>query len=160
MPTAFIDAVAARDHNALVDCLAPDVTVHSAVAHTPFRGREVVADLYAAVLAAFDELQVVDEFPAQGDTYSFFWEGRIDGRPVAGADRVRLNADGQVREVTILGRPLSGVSTFVTTIGPGFARRRRGDAVAKVLRATALPLPALFAAFEPLIRWLCAGRRR
>ena len=159
MTTAFITAIAARDHNALVESLAAGVTLHSAVANSPFEGKEVVADVYAGVLEAFDELRVVDEFEA-GDTHSFWWEGTMHGRFVGGADRVRLNADGKVREITVLGRPLSGVSTFIGAIGYGFARRRRGPLVARALRIAALPLPLLFAAVEPLTRWIARGRRR
>ena len=68
---------------------------------------------------------MVDEFET-GDTHAFFWEGRMEGRFVTGADRLRLNPDGKVREITVLGRPLSGVATFLTGIGPRIARRRRG----------------------------------
>lgn len=159
MSTPFMTAIAARDHDALVDTLAPDVTLHSAVAISPFEGKEVVADVYAGVLEAFEELHIVDEFQ-NGDTIAFFWEGRMDGRFVGGADRVRLNADGKVREITVLGRPLSGVSTFVGAIGSGFARRRRGPLVAKVLRVASWPVPLLFGVVEPLARWLAKGRRR
>ncbi|HMJ96338.1 MAG TPA: hypothetical protein VK486_10825, partial [Thermoleophilaceae bacterium] len=89
---------------------------------------------------------------------AFFWEGRLEGRFVAGADRIRLNPDGKVREVTILGRPLSGVATFLTTIGPRLARRRRGGVVAKILRVTALPLPPLLALLDPMTRWILRPR--
>ena len=159
MTTGFITAVAARDHAALVDSLAPDVTLHSAVAVSPFEGKEVVADVYAGVLKAFEELHIVDQFE-NGDTIAFFWEGRMDGRFVGGADRVRVNPDGKVREITVLGRPLSGVSTFVGAIGSEFARRRRGALVANVLRIAAWPVPLLFTVVEPLSRWLARGKRR
>lgn len=159
MSTTFMQAIAALDHDALVDTLAPDVTLHSAVANSPFEGKEVVADVYAAVLEAFEELHVVDDFE-KGDTHSFWWEGRMDGRFVGGADRVRVNADGKVHEITVIGRPLSGVSTFVGAIGSGFAMRRRGPLVAKVLRVAAMPLPLLFAVLEPITRWLARGRHR
>ena len=99
----------------------------------------------------------MDEFES-GDTHAFFWEGRIEGRYVAGADRFRLNADGQVREVAIFGRPFSGLATFLTGIGPRVARRRRGDAVAKVLRVSALPLLGLFALLDRLTPWILRQR--
>ena len=127
---AFPAAIAARDVNGLIDTLAPDVVLYSAVTGTPFEGREVVADTYRSVLESFEELRIVDEFDS-GDTHAFFWEGRMEGRFVAGADRIRLNPDGTVREITVLGRPLSGVATFLTGIGPRLARRRRGGVVAR-----------------------------
>ena len=154
---AFPAAIAARDVNGLIDTLAPDVVLYSAVTGTPFEGREVVADTYRSVLESFEELRIVDEFD-NGDTHAFFWEGRMEGRFVAGADRIRLNPDGTVREITVLGRPLSGVATFLTGIGPRLARRRRGDVVATLLRVTALPLPPLLALLDPVTRWILRSR--
>jgi hypothetical protein len=154
---AFPAAIAAGDANALIDTLAPDVILYSAVTATPFVGREVVADTYRSVLESFEELRIVDEFES-GDTHAFFWEGRMEGRAVAGADRLRLNPDGKVREITVLGRPLSGVATFLTGIGPRLARRRRGGAVATLLRLTALPLPPLLALLDPVTRWILRQR--
>ena len=149
----FPAAIAARDHAALVDTLAPNVVVHSAVTATPFEGRETVSELYASVIEAFEQVEVVDEF-SSGDTHAFFWRGRIDGRFVEGADRMRLDADGRVQEITIVGRPLAGLSTFLSGIGPRFARRRRGDAVARLLRVAALPLGPLFSLLDPVTRWM------
>jgi hypothetical protein len=158
MPTpAFPAAIAANDVDALIDTLAPDVVLYSAVTGTPFAGREVVADTYRSVLESFEELRIVDEFEA-GETHAFFWEGRMEGRFVAGADRIRLNPDGKVREITVLGRPLSGVATFLTGIGPRLARRRRGGPVAMLLRVTALPLPPLLAMLDPVTRWILRQR--
>jgi hypothetical protein len=154
---AFPAAIAARDVNGLIDTLAPDVVLYSAVTGTPFEGREVVADTYRSVLESFEELRIVDEFD-NGDTHAFFWEGRMEGRFVAGADRIRLNPDGTVREITVLGRPLSGVATFLTGIGPRLARRRRGGVVATLLRVTALPLPPLLGLLDPVTRWILRSR--
>src|SRR5215207_11083263 len=158
MPThAFPAAIAARDANALIDTLAPDVVLYSAVTTTPFVGREIVADTYRSVLESFEELRVVDEFES-GETHAFFWEGRMEGRYVSGADRIRLNPDGKVVEVTVLGRPMSGVATFLTGIGPRLAQRRRGGLVAKLLRVFSLPLPPMLAMLDPVSRWILKSR--
>lgn len=151
MSHPFSAAIAARDAGALIETLAPDVVLHSAVTATPFSGREVVADTYRSVIEAFDELRVVDEFD-EGDTHAFWWEGIIEGRPVVGADRLRLDPDGKVREITVTARPMSGVATFVSGIGPRVARRRRGGLVARVLRIISLPLPPLLSLLDPVTR--------
>jgi hypothetical protein len=149
----FSAALAARDHAALVEWLAADVVVYSAVTSTPFEGRDTVSELYASVIDAFEQVEVIDEFTT-GDTHAFFWRGRIDGRFVEGADRLRLDGEGKVVEITIVGRPLAGLSTFLTGIGSRFARRRRGDTVASLLRLVALPLGPLFSLLDPVTRWL------
>jgi ketosteroid isomerase-like protein len=155
---AFVAAIAARDAEAVVDSLAPDVVLHSAVARSPFEGKDVVADVYRSVLESFDELRVVDEFQS-GDTHAFWWEGRMDGRYVAGADRVRSDAEGRAKEITVVGRPLSGVATFLAAIGLRFGGRRRGPVVGRAVRIGALPLPVLFGLIEPISRWLARGKR-
>jgi SnoaL-like protein len=151
MTHAFPAAIAARDVGALIDTLAPDVVLHSAVTTVPFEGRDLVADTYRSVLESFEEIQIVDEFEA-GETHAFFWEGRMAGRPVWGADRIRLDAEGKVREITVVARPMSGVATFLTEIGFRLARRRRGGLVAWLLRVTSLPLPPLLSLLDPVTR--------
>src|SRR5215211_1943701 len=81
MTHPFPAAIVARDADAAIDTLAPDVTLYSAVTAVPFEGRDLVADTYRSVLESFDELRIVDEFES-GDTHAFFWEGRMGGRPV------------------------------------------------------------------------------
>jgi hypothetical protein len=153
----FSAAIAARDVDALVDALAPEPVLHSAVTRAPFRGRRLLADLYGSLFEAFEEVRIVDELDS-GDTHVFFWEGRMDGRYVAGADRLRLDSNGKVREITVVGRPLSGLSTFLTGIGFRLAQRRRGTLVAWLLRLTALPLAPLFSLLDPVTRWLVRER--
>ena len=154
----FAAAVAGRDLDAVMANLAPEPVLYSAITSTRFEGREVLRDLYASVIEAFDEVRVVDELQ-NDDTYAFFWEGRIDGRFVAGVDRLRFDSDGRVREITIMGRPLAGLSTFITGIGHRFARRRRGPAVAALLRLSARPLGPMLSLIDPLTRWTIGGGR-
>jgi len=55
----------------------------------------------------------------------------VDGRYVAGADRLRTDGDGKVREITVVGRPLTGLAGFLSGAGYHFAQaarpRRRED---------------------------------
>jgi hypothetical protein len=118
-----------------------------------------VGELYASVIDSFEEIEVMDEFSG-GGTHVFFWRGRIDGRFVEGADRLRLDDAGKVREITIMGRPLSGLATFITGIGARFARRRRGRIVATMLRLSGRPLAPMFATLDLLTRWLAQPGRR
>jgi hypothetical protein len=142
----------------LVETLAPDVVLHGAVTTTAFEGRDTVADVYAAVIEAFEEVEIIDEL-FDGHTLVFFWRGRMEGRFVEGADRVRLNDAGQAREITVTGRPLSGLATFLTGIGPRFAGRRRGAAIAAMLRLTARPLPPMLSVLDPIARWMTNSGR-
>jgi hypothetical protein len=155
----FTTALAAQDVDALVETLAPDAVLHSAVTGTPFEGPDVLRDIYASLFEAAEELRVTDEFH-NGDVHAFFWEARIDGRYVAGADRIELDGAGKVRDITIVGRPLTGLVGFLSGLGYHFARRRRGRFVARVLRILALPLGPLFASLDVVTRWLARGKSR
>jgi hypothetical protein len=155
----FPAAMERADHPALAATLAPDVVLHSAVTATRFVGRDTVAEVYVSVIESFEEVEVVDEL-TNGDTLAFFWRGRIDGRFVEGADRLRLDGTGLVREITVVGRPLAGLTTFLTGIGARFARRRHGPVVAAALRAGARPLGPLLAALDPVTSWLLRPGRR
>ena len=157
-PHPFVRALAEQDIEALMRALSDDAVLHSAVTNVPFEGHTALRDVYESLFEAFEDLRVTDEFQ-EGSTLAFFWEGRIDGRYVAGADRLRLDADGKVRDITIVGRPLTGLSTFITGIGFGFARRRRGPLVAHALRVGARPLVYLFAAMDRLTAWVLRGGR-
>jgi ketosteroid isomerase-like protein len=157
-PHPFTAALADRDIDALVEALAPDAVLHSAITNTPFEGREVLRDVYASLFEAFEELQVTDRF-RNSDTEVFFWEGRMDGRFVAGADRIKLGADGKVHDITIVGRPLTGLASFITGLGFHFARRRRGPVVARIMRVMALPLAPMFSLVDRMVGWLIRGNR-
>ena len=73
---------------------------------------------------------------------------------MGGADRVRLDANGKVREITVTGRPLSGIATFLAEIGFRLARRRRGGWSRGCFALTSLPLPSLLSLLDPLARWI------
>jgi hypothetical protein len=151
MTHAFPAAIEARDAGAVIDTLAPDVVLYSAVTDVPFKGRDVVSDTYRSVLEAFEHVRIVDQFE-NGDTHAFFWEGRMAGRPVSGVDRIRLDSDGQVREITVVARPMSGVATLLAEIGFRLARRRRGGLLAWLLRIGSVPLPRLMSLVDPIAR--------
>ena len=154
MSHAFPAAVAARDAEALIDTLAPDVTLHSAVTKVPFEGREVVADTYRSVIESFDELRIVDEFE-RGDTVAFFWEGRMGGRfggrcrPGA-PRRERQGARDHGHGAAPVGHrhaswPRSG-SVWPVGAVAGWSRG--------CFALTSLPLPSLLSAVDPLARWI------
>ena len=63
-----------------------------------------------------------------------------------------------MREITIVGRPLTGLSAFITGIGFHLARRRRGILVARFLRLAARPLAPMFSLLERMGAWVARGR--
>src|SRR4051812_38319411 len=114
---AFRAAVEARDHEAMVAAMAPDVLFYSPVAHRPFDGREAVAGLFAALLDTFEDFAYTDEI-ADGDTVALLFTARVGDKRLQGLDWLRLGDDGLVREFTVMIRPLSGIVALGEAMGP------------------------------------------
>lgn len=108
MTVAFREAVEARDHDAMVAALAPDVELHSPVAFRPFSGRESVAGLFTALLEVFEDFVYTDEL-AEGDTKALIFNARVGDKRVQGLDLLRFDDEGLIREFTVMLRPLSAL---------------------------------------------------
>jgi ketosteroid isomerase-like protein len=62
----FRQAVEARDAEAMVDALAPDVVLHSPVTFKPFEGRDAVRVLLTVLLEVFEDFRYTDELAGDG----------------------------------------------------------------------------------------------
>jgi hypothetical protein len=126
-----------------IDALDPDVELHSPAITTPFRGREVAAELYAVLLETLEDVEIVEE-SAAGDGHAFLWRANVGGRRIEGADFIRTNLRGKIAEVRVLIRPLVGISAFASGVGPPLAAKR-GPVRAAIVRLFSFPLRILFA---------------
>jgi SnoaL-like domain len=115
--TPFKAAVEARDFDAAIDCLAPDVTFHSPVAHRPFEGKELVGQVLLAVSQTFEDFEYTDEFET-GDTHALIFRARVGDKRLQGLDLLRLNDDGLIEELTVMVRPASGLMALGQAMGP------------------------------------------
>lgn len=109
---AFHDAVLAGDWNTAIDQLARDVTFRSPAVHTPYEGRLATATVLRAVGRVFEDFRYVDVFDA-GDRAVLAFEARVDDRDVDGIDLLRFDEDGLITELTVMIRPLSGLTALV-----------------------------------------------
>jgi hypothetical protein len=109
--SSFQTAVEAGDAEAVRSCLADDVVFHSPVTHAPYHGREAVAGIIAAALDVFEDFHYISGI-TEGDRHTLVFEARVGDRAVQGADILRLSADGQVAELTVMVRPLSGIQAL------------------------------------------------
>ena len=114
--TQFKAAVEARDLAGMVAALAPDVVFHSPVTFKPFEGRDMVGHVLGEVLQVFQEFTYTDEL-REGDTTALVFEARVGDRDVQGIDLIRLNADGLIDDLTVLVRPLSGLTALAGEMG-------------------------------------------
>jgi hypothetical protein len=140
-PTLLRVAVEARDHDALVEALAPDVVLRSPIFEVPFTGRNEVGDLFAVLLETLWPLTYLNEIP--GHPHILHFTGEIKGKTLEGVDLIHLDEEGRVKEITVFFRPFPAVAAFLSETGPKLARRRRGAGTAALLKVAGAPVSAL-----------------
>jgi hypothetical protein len=120
MSTPFKQAVEARDWDAAMDCLAPDVTFNSPVAHKPFEGKDAVSGVLRAVSETFEDFEYTDEFET-GDSHALVFRARVGDKQLQGLDLLRMNDDGLIEDFTVMVRPASGLMALGEAMGPKVA---------------------------------------
>ena len=151
-------AAEARDLAAMVDTLAPDVVFRSPVISSPFHGREEVRELFQIVLDEFHDLEYTDQLTGE-DTRALFFSARVRGRPVQGAQLLRLDGQGKIRELRVMARPLAGLAAIAAVVGGRLARQRAGGRARSAMVALMTgPLLGLTAAIDAGAPRLAQGR--
>ena len=125
MTHAFRTAVEQRDEGALLALLAADVRLNSPVAFQPFVGREAVAHVLRNVLEVFEDFEYIDELTSV-DAVALVFTASVAGRQVQGLDLLRFNEAGNVSELTVMVRPLSGVLALADAMAPRVADLVKG----------------------------------
>jgi|SRR5436190_23172476 len=120
MSVAFRQAIEARDIDAAVACLAPDVTFNSPVAHTPFEGSEAVGGVLRAVFSTFEDFEYTHQF-ADGDWHALVFKARVGDKQLQGLDLIRLDDDGRIDDFTVMVRPASGLMALGEAMAPKVA---------------------------------------
>ena len=117
---SFRAAIEAGDHAAMVAAFAPDAVLNSPVSFKPFEGREAISQLLAILLETFEDFHYTDELEADG-TAALIFRTHIGDRQLEGLDLFRFDAEGQIVELTVMVRPLSGVIALAEAVGPKLA---------------------------------------
>ena len=105
---AFRAAAEAKDFSAAVDLFAEDVVFRSPVVFKPYEGREALLVLLGAVVRVFEDFRYVDQVET-GDAATLVFEARVGDRELQGVDILRFDAEGRVREMIVMVRPMSGM---------------------------------------------------
>src|SRR5688572_14491789 len=107
----FKAATLARDADAIAALLADDVVLRSPVVPFPFEGRAAVTAIYRAVLARFEELELLTEVGEESGAQAMRFRARILGRPLETAVFL-TERDGRIVEVALFARPLAGAAAI------------------------------------------------
>ncbi|HEY6653450.1 MAG TPA: nuclear transport factor 2 family protein [Solirubrobacterales bacterium] len=94
-PTPLRAAFEARDLDAIVAALAPDVVLRSPIFAVPFTGIDEASDLFAVLLDALWPLTYLDEIP--GDPHVLHFTAEIKGEQLEGVDLLRFDQRGRVK---------------------------------------------------------------
>ena len=114
---AFRSAVEARDLAAMAAAFAPDAVLNSPVSFKPFAGRPAIALLLSILLEVFEDFHYTDQLEAADGTLGLVFRARVDDRDVQGIDLLRFDADGQIRDLTVMVRPRSAVEALMAAVG-------------------------------------------
>jgi len=116
----FRAAVEAEDADAVTDALADDVVFLSPAVFKPYEGKQLVgAILTQGAMHVFEDFRYMDQLE-HGDTATLVFEARVGDRHLNGLDLLRFDADGKVRELMVMVRPLSGLNALAEAMGRRF----------------------------------------
>jgi SnoaL-like domain len=124
---AFQNAVLAGDEAALAEVLADDVVFRSPAVFKPYEGRDATMLVLRAVSQVFEDFRYEDRFEGE-DGEVLLFSARVGDRELNGIDLLRFDADGKVRELIVMIRPLSGLNALV-------------EAMARELERLGVPVP-------------------
>jgi SnoaL-like domain len=135
---AFRAAVESGEFDTIGTVFTEDVVLHSPIAHRPYRGREMVAAIIAAVAEVLQGFRFEKEISAQKADYAagdraLMFRASVAHLEIQGCDFVHTREDGLVDEITVMLRPLKAVTVFAgrmtEELGKAMARR---DIIAEV----------------------------
>lgn len=107
----FRAAAEAKDLSAIDELLAEDVVFRSPVVFKPYEGRDALRVILGAVLELFEDFHYTDQVET-GEVAALAFSARVGDREFNGIDFLHFGADGQVRELAVYIRPLSGLNAL------------------------------------------------
>jgi hypothetical protein len=110
---AFRKAAEAKDFSAGIDELFVDEPRFvSPAVFKPYEGRDAMRAVLGAVVQIFEDFRYTDQIE-DGDTAILMFEARVGDRELNGADILRFDPDGKIRELMVMIRPLSALNAVV-----------------------------------------------
>jgi SnoaL-like domain len=120
-PTTFQSAVEARDLDAVLDALSPDVVFRSPVVYKPYEGRELVSVVLGAAVRVFEDFEYVRRIESD-DGVALIFKAPVGDRALDGLDLLRFDQDGLISELMVMVRPMSGMHALAAAMGEELER--------------------------------------
>lgn len=120
----YARAFADRDHAGTVAMLSDDVVFHSPViSEQAFHGKAATAALFEIVLREIEIERYTHGWRDDSSAVALA-DARVRGKSVKVANLLEFDAEGSIREIWVMARPLIGVVAISEAIGGGLAHRQ------------------------------------
>jgi hypothetical protein len=113
---AFRRAAESKDFSQAETLFSPEVVFRSPAVFKPYSGLEALGVLLGTVAEVFEDFRYVDQVET-GDTAVLVFEARVGDRQVDGVDVLRFGEDDRIVEMTVMIRPLSGLTALAEEMG-------------------------------------------
>ena len=123
----FRQAVEAHDLDRMMAAFAENAVLHSPITFQPFEGRTAIRRLLGIILSVAEGFRYTDELDAQDGTKALVFRARVRNRDVEGVDLIRFDADGLIRDLTVMVRPRSGLEALLAEVAPRLAAAQQQD---------------------------------
>jgi len=135
----FRAGVEAHDLHQVVGAFTPDAVLRSPITElVQFRGHEEIAMVFKVLLDSLHEITYESEL-RNGNEAILRASARVGSRRLELIDHMRLNADGQIEELTVFFRPMASLVASALPLAAGVARTR-GLVRALLIRMLVAPL--------------------
>ena len=111
--------VAVGDLSGVAALCAPEAVFRSPVAHTPYRGAELVAAFLQQAVQAFSDFRYHRTFICGERDVVLEFSAKVGGRDLEGIDMIRFDEAGCIVDFEVMVRPTSGLQA----LGAEMARR-------------------------------------
>lgn len=117
---AYHAAVAVKDVDAIVACMAEGIRMHSPTKMSPFEGKDTVRFLFSHLVEVLEDFRFTT-LVEQDDTAVLFFACTIGGRAAEGCDVLTFGEDGLIHDFKVLIRPLRGLEALNEIMGKRIA---------------------------------------
>ena len=118
----FVDAIHARDPEAVKAALAPDIKFLSPVVFKPYEGRDVVGlILTEGAMKVFEDFEYVHRLEdTEARVATLIFRAKVGGRELDGLDLLSFDGEGLIAGLKVMVRPLSGTNALAAAMGTRF----------------------------------------
>jgi len=114
-------ALEARDLDAAVALMAPDIVFRSPIVHKPYEGPAAVRALLEGVMSIFEDFRYERVIGADDAAdHALVFTARIGDRRLEGCDFLHETADGLIDEFVVMVRPLTGAHALAEAMRAHF----------------------------------------